>query len=85
MEYYTAKVTEKLSAEVGGDVYISKHLWQEIFWHIKKEVFLITQVLPKMIEEGKKELKEDFILNSGMDRFYVEEVERAYLAKHGIK
>lgn len=85
MEYYTAKVTERLSAEVGGDVYISKHLWQEIFWHIKKEVFLITQVLPKMIEEGKKELKEDFILNSGMDRFYVEEVERAYLAKHGIK
>ncbi|MCX7770575.1 MAG: TIGR04442 family protein [Proteobacteria bacterium] len=85
MEYYTAKVTEKLANEVGGDVYISKHLWQEIFWHIKKEVFLITQVLPKMIEEGKKELKEDFILNSGMDRFYVEEVERAYLAKHGVK
>jgi uncharacterized protein (TIGR04442 family) len=85
MDYYTAKVTEKLASEVGGDVYISKHLWQEIFWHIKKEVFLITQILPKMIEEGKKELKEDFILNSGMDRFYVEEVERAYLAKHGIK
>lgn len=85
MEYYTNKVTEKLSEDVGGDVYISKHLWQEIFWHIKKEFFLITQVLPKMIEEGKKELKEDFIINSGMDRFYVEEVERAYMAKHGYK
>lgn len=85
MDYYMGKVTEKLSEEVGGDVYISKHLWQEIFWHIKKEVFFITQVLPRMIEEGKKELKEDFIANSGMDRFYVEEIEKAYLTKHGHK
>jgi len=85
MEYYLAKVTEKLSAEVGTDVYISKHLWQEVFWHIKKEVFLITQVFPRMVEEGKKELKEDFITNSGMDRFYVEELEKAYLSKHGNK
>jgi len=85
MDYYITKVEEKLKGEMGTDVYISKQLWQDIFWHIKKEVFFITQILPRISDEKEKKLKEDFIANSGMDRFYIEELEKAYLAKHGAK
>lgn len=85
MDYYVSKVVDKLKEELGEEVYIPKYLWQEIFWHIKKEVFFITQVLPKISEEKNQELKEDFIANSGMDRFYAEELEKSYYSRHGIK
>lgn len=85
MDYYISKVLERLKEEVGEEVFIPKHLWQEIFWHIKKEVFFITQILPKISEERNMELKEDFIANSGIDRFYVEELEKSYYSKHGIR
>lgn len=85
MDYYISKVLDRLKDEVGEDVYIPKYLWQEIFWHIKKEVFFITQILPKISEEKNLELKEDFIANSGIDRFYAEELEKSYYSKHGIR
>ncbi|MCX7990948.1 MAG: TIGR04442 family protein [Proteobacteria bacterium] len=85
MDYYISKVQERLKEELGEDVYIPKYLWQEVFWHIKKEVFFITQVLPKISEEKNLELKEDFIANSGIDRFYAEELEKSYYSKHGIR
>lgn len=85
MDYYLSKVEEKVRDEMGSDIYISKQLWQDIFWHIKKEVFFITQILPRISDDKEKKLKEDFIANSGMDRFYIEELERAYLSKHGAK
>ncbi len=85
MEYYISRVEEKVKEEMGRDTYVSKQLWQEVFWHIKKEVFFITQILPRISEEKEQKLKEDFIANSGMDRFYIEELEKAYLSKHGAK
>lgn len=85
MDYYISKVEEKVKDEMGSDIYISKQLWQDIFWHIKKEVFFITQILPRISDDKEKKLKEDFIANSGMDRFYIEELEKAYLSKHGAK
>lgn len=85
MEYYISKVEEKLKEDIGGEVYISKQLWQDIFWHIKKEVFFITQILPRLSDDKEQKLKEDFIANSGMDRFYIEELEKAYLLKHAPK
>ncbi len=85
MEYYVSKVVEKLKEEFGEEIFIPKYLWQEVFWHIKKEVFFITQILPKISDDKNKELKEDFIANSGMDRFYAEELEKSYYQKHGIK
>lgn len=85
MDYYTSKVVERLREELGEDVYIPKYLWQEVFWHIKKEVFFITQILPKIREENNLDLKEDFISNSGIDRFYAEELEKSYYSKHGIR
>ncbi len=85
MDYYTSKVVERLKEELGEDVYIPKYLWQEVFWHIKKEVFFITQILPKIREENNLDLKEDFISNSGIDRFYAEELEKSYYSKHGIR
>lgn len=85
MDYYMNIVEEKIKVELGSDLYISKQLWQEIFWHIKKEVFFITQILPRISDEKDRVLKEDFILNSGMDRFYIEELEKSYLSKHGTK
>lgn len=86
MDYYILKVEEQLKEEMGMDTYVSKQLWQDVFWHIKKEVFFLTQILPRVLSDEKgATIKEDFIANSGMDRFYIEELEKAYLSKHGAK
>jgi uncharacterized protein (TIGR04442 family) len=40
--------------------------------------------LPQIIAERNIGLREDFLDNSGLDRFYVEELERNYYEKNGL-
>jgi uncharacterized protein (TIGR04442 family) len=51
---------------------------------IKKEAMYIHTLLPTIIAECNLTLREDFLENSGLDRFYVEELERAYFEKNGL-
>jgi uncharacterized protein (TIGR04442 family) len=46
--------------------------------NIKKEAIYLHNLLPKIIAERDSSLREDFLDNSGLDRFYVEELEREY-------
>jgi uncharacterized protein (TIGR04442 family) len=46
--------------------------------NIKKEAIYLHNLLPKIIAERDAGLREDFLDNSGLDRFYVEELEREY-------
>lgn len=59
-----------------GDV--PEHLFLETILTIKKEAVYLHNLLPKIIQERNVGLREDFLENSGLDRFYVEELEREY-------
>jgi uncharacterized protein (TIGR04442 family) len=53
-------------------------LFRETILTIKKEAVYLHNLLPRIISEKETGLREDFLENSGLDRFYVEELEREY-------
>jgi len=63
---------------------IPDHLFQETIFTIKKEAMYLHSLLPQIITERNVGLREDFLENSGLDRFYVEELEREYYEKNGL-
>ncbi|GFE59514.1 TIGR04442 family protein [Geobacter sp. AOG2] len=63
---------------------IPDHLFHETIFTIKKEAMYLHSLLPQIITERNVGLREDFLENSGLDRFYVEELEREYYEKNGL-
>ncbi|HEY6007420.1 MAG TPA: TIGR04442 family protein [Geobacteraceae bacterium] len=57
---------------------ISDRVFHEVILSIKKEAIYIHNLLPDIIATKNVGLREDFLENSGLDRFYVEELEREY-------
>ena len=53
-------------------------LFRDVVVNIKKEAIFLHNLLPKIVSEKDTALREDFLDNSGLDRFYVEELEREY-------
>lgn len=63
---------------------IPVHLFNETIFTIKKEAMYLHSLLPAIIAERNVGLREDFLENSGLDRFYVEELEREYYEKNDL-
>ncbi|KAB0671674.1 TIGR04442 family protein [Oryzomonas sagensis] len=63
---------------------IPGHIFHETIFTIKKEAMYLHSLLPQIIAERNVGLREDFLENSGLDRFYVEELEREYYEKNGL-
>ena len=61
-----------------SDATPSDELFNEVILTIKKEAVYIHTLLPTIIAGKDIALREDFLENSGLDRFYVEELEREY-------
>ena len=57
---------------------ISEALLEEVITKIRLEAFYINQMLPKIIDEQDARLRSDFLSNSGLDRFQIEELEHEY-------
>lgn len=78
------EVTEELKAKklVTGEV--PDQLFGEVIFTIKKEAMYLHSLLPVIIAERDIGLREDFLENSGLDRFYVEELEREYYERNGL-
>jgi uncharacterized protein (TIGR04442 family) len=57
---------------------IPKSLFRNVVVNIKKEAIYLHNLLPEIVASGDSSLREDFLDNSGLDRFYVEELEREY-------
>ncbi|PLX98200.1 MAG: TIGR04442 family protein [Desulfuromonas sp.] len=57
---------------------IPADLFRAVVVNIKKEAIYVHNLLPQVIAEKDPALREDFLENSGLDRFYVEELEREY-------
>ena len=78
------EVTEELlNKQIITDI-IPKNLFQDVVVNIKKEAVYIHNLLPEIVADRDVALREDFLENSGLDRFYVEELEREYFEHNGL-
>lgn len=78
------EVVEELKTKKRISTDIPDHLFNETIFTIKKEAMYLHSLLPQIIAERNAGLREDFLENSGLDRFYVEELEREYYEKNGL-
>jgi uncharacterized protein (TIGR04442 family) len=78
------EVTEELLSKklIKGD--IGDELFNETVLTIQKEAIYLHNLLPQIILEKDIVLREDFLDNSGLDRFYVEELEMEYFELNGL-
>jgi uncharacterized protein (TIGR04442 family) len=72
----------KTKKRTGAD--IPDHLFIETIFTIKKEAMYLHSLLPQIIADRNVGLREDFLENSGLDRFYVEELEREFYEKNDL-
>jgi uncharacterized protein (TIGR04442 family) len=85
-KYATRADQEALKLEVSEELMNKKvisgpipdNLFHETVLTIKKEAIYLHNLLPLIISSRDIALREDFLENSGLDRFYVEELEREY-------
>lgn len=59
-------------------------VFEEIILDIRKESFYLNNLLPHIIISRDNKVREDFLMNSGLDRFYVEELEKDYFSMNHI-
>lgn len=59
-------------------------VFEEIILDIRKESFYLNNLLPHIIISRDNQVREDFLMNSGLDRFYVEELEKDYFSMNQI-
>lgn len=59
-------------------------VFEEIILDIRKEAFYLNNLLPHIIVSRDSRVREDFLTNSGLDRFYVEELEKDYFDLNSI-
>ena len=78
------ELTEELTNKKILSGEIPDHLFREAILTIKKEAVYIHNLLPQIIAEKNSGLREDFLENSGLDRFYVEELEREFFELNGL-
>ncbi len=60
-------------------------VFEEIILDIRKESFYLNNLLPHIIVSRDNNVREDFLVNSGLDRFYVEELEKDYFQLNRIE
>jgi len=63
---------------------IPDKLFNEAILAIKKEAIYLHSILPSIFSKWDISLREDFLENSGLDRFFVEELEREYCEANQI-
>ena len=63
---------------------VPHHIYEDIILDIRKESFYLNNLLPHIVVSRDSRVREDFLANSGLDRFYVEELERDYFEMNAI-
>jgi len=90
--YYTRREQEDLLNEISHELRdrgllaqeVSTALFEDVVMHIKKEAVYLHNLLPQIVAEGDQYLRNDFLTNSGLDRFTIEEIEREYFSRHDL-
>ena len=78
------EVTEELKARKRIRGEIPESLFRETIQTLQQEAHYLQTVLPKIIAQKDVAVREEFLANSGLDRFYVEELEREYYEINGL-
>ena len=78
-----AEIAKELS-EKGIVVKVTAKLFEKVFIDLRKESAYLNQILPVIIQNMDTSLMEDFLENSGLDRFYVESLEKEYFEEKGL-
>jgi len=86
LELNTAEGRETFRREIRGEIahdrqlhdLVTDTLLEEVITKIRLEAFYINQLLPRIVDEQDARLRNDFLSNSGLDRFQVEELESEY-------
>lgn len=60
-------------------------IFRDVMINVEKELFYLQELLPRIVAGKDRALREDFMVNSGLDRFYIEELEHEYLLRHGLE
>jgi uncharacterized protein (TIGR04442 family) len=83
-EIFIQDLNRELQAKGIVDGPVPHAVFEEIILDIRKESFYLNNLLPHIIISRDNRVREDFLLNSGLDRFYVEELERDYFTMNQI-
>jgi uncharacterized protein (TIGR04442 family) len=59
-------------------------LFRRVVHHVQMEELYLHNLLPRVVAGNNRALRDDFLNNSGLDRFYVEELEREYFEYNGL-
>ena len=78
------EVTEEMKTKKYIREDVPAQLFNETIFTINKEIMYLQTLLPTIIAERNMALREDFLENCGMDRFYIEELEREYYEKNSL-
>lgn len=78
------EVTEELKAQKKLVGELPDQIFGDAVEAIQNEAIYLKNLLPLVIAESNRGLREDFLQNSGMDRFYLEELEREYCEDNGL-
>ncbi|HUP61538.1 MAG TPA: TIGR04442 family protein [Thermoanaerobaculia bacterium] len=89
LELNTAEGRETFRREIRAEIahdpalhelqeFMTEGLLEEVITKIRLEAFYINQLLPRIVDEHDTRLRNDFLSNSGLDRFQVEELESEY-------
>ena len=82
------EIRKELSAELLRDKIINKEIPQELFNKVlrdlKEEMVYLYEILPMIINNKDTDLREKFLKESNLDRYYVEELEREFIELKGI-
>jgi uncharacterized protein (TIGR04442 family) len=80
LELNTPEGRETFRREIRAEIEesVSDALLEEVITKIRLEAFYINQLLPRIIDEHDARIRNDFLSNSGLDRFQVEELESEY-------
>jgi uncharacterized protein (TIGR04442 family) len=84
--YNTRAEQEELLQELNDELLVrgvisrplEADLFQMAIHDIKKEAYYLRTLFPEIIAGNNQDLRNDFIHNSGLDYFYIEELEREY-------
>jgi uncharacterized protein (TIGR04442 family) len=83
-EALRTEVAEELRNKELWDDEIAPALFRNVVVNIKKEAIYLHNLLPPIVARRDTRLREDFLDNSGLDRFYVEELEREYFELNNL-
>lgn len=81
------KIRADITAELTGKGICDKipaKLFEKVFIDLRKESVYLNQIFPMVIQAADSLLREDFLENSGLDRFYIESLEQEYFEEKAL-